>query len=146
MSYACIAGSPCSKAGKLLPPAKPLPKLQLLPSSAPVYIQYGKPARFDVRPCSSLSNSNSCGAVAWQVVPTQGKQDLTPYITVSLETECDSSVAKVGQSWLCQFCVLPSAMRHSVLLPQAIILSCSGWSACAVCCMCERSTHQGLTP
>lgn len=90
-----LAGSPCSLATKLIPPAKPQPNIHLLPSSGAVYVQYGKPAPLDVRPCSSGSQDSNCGAVAWEQLATQGRQDLTHYITVTQTAQCDSPDSQV---------------------------------------------------
>lgn len=93
-----LAGSPCSLTQKLLPPSKPKPQVQLQPNpAATVFVAYGKPAAFYLGACSSGLDNSSCGAVAWDVQPGQGREDLTPYMTVTQSADgCDPADGQVG--------------------------------------------------
>lgn len=80
----------------LLPPAKPRPMISLLPSSATLYLQYGRPAPLFLGACASGAENASCGAVAWDEPAAGGLQaaprtDLTPYLRVVQTVECDAA-------------------------------------------------------
>lgn len=97
MHIVFCTGTSCDKLVKLLPPAKPQPVIRLLPSSAAVYVQYGKPSPFYLGQCASGTNTASCGAVAWDVQPGKGQMDLTPYIAVTqTQDDCDPDQGQVG--------------------------------------------------
>jgi hypothetical protein len=83
------AGTPCDQAAKMLPPAKPAPQVQLLPSAGPVYIEYGKTAPSGLTPCASGTANSSCGAVAWDVAPSK-RTDLTPFLSVASAPSCST--------------------------------------------------------
>eukprot|EP00775_Hariotina_reticulata_P011535 gene11535-11678_t len=90
------SGVPCMKTDPLVIPAKPQPVIRLLPSSAAVYVQYGKPSPFYLGPCASGTSTASCGAVAWDVQPGKGQVDLTPYIAVTqIQDDCDPEQGQV---------------------------------------------------
>jgi hypothetical protein len=63
----CPTGSPCDQAAKFMPAAAPVPVIQLLPSSSPVYIRYGEPAPFNLAACPAGTAQGRCGAVAYLV-------------------------------------------------------------------------------
>jgi hypothetical protein len=74
--------------------------VQLQPNSAAtVYAAYGKPAALFFGACASGLKNSSCGAVAWDVSPGQGREDLTPFITVTQQRrdDCDANDVQVRQ-------------------------------------------------
>jgi hypothetical protein len=87
------SGTPCGQATKYLPPSSGQLQLVLLPAPGVVYLQYGVPAPFSLRPCASLAANSSCGAVAFQQAAVSGGsvRDLTPDVQVQDMTPCDPS-------------------------------------------------------
>jgi hypothetical protein len=92
------SGTPCGQATKMLPPSTGQLQLVLLPAPGVLYLQYGLPAPFSLRPCASLTANSSCGAVAYQQAGSSGGsvRDLTPDILVQDVTPCDPS--QVGRN------------------------------------------------
>eukprot|EP00879_Flechtneria_rotunda_P033240 GHRR01036794.1.p1 GENE.GHRR01036794.1~~GHRR01036794.1.p1 ORF type:complete len:1082 (+),score=385.26 GHRR01036794.1:389-3247(+) len=113
------SGSPCGQAEKLLPPAKPTPRIQLLPSAGTVYLEYGRPAPLYLGPCSSGTSNSSCGAVAWDEQAGTASVDLTPYITVT--QACETT----GDNQACTACNLEALSVSGSCLPGKYILTYS---------------------
>lgn len=69
------------------------PQIQILPSNATIYIEYGKPAILNLGACDSDEVTTGCGAVAWDVDSAGARTDITRYITVTGSADCNGADA-----------------------------------------------------
>ncbi|GIM03190.1 hypothetical protein Vretimale_7995 [Volvox reticuliferus] len=126
-SYFCSDGaggyfcspSPCTATASFLPPVASGPNITLLPSPDVAYVEFGTASPVYLGPCTSVSDTRSCGAVATgAVLPTSPTGnttvvDLTDQISVINTTPC--STASSGS--ICQSCSLEALAVGSSCLP-----------------------------
>lgn len=88
-SYRFCSGPPCAAAVRFLAPVPPAPRLELLPSAAPLYVKYGTRAPFSLLPCPSNATRAGCGAAAWEA--GMGGADLSASVAIEVaDVECDA--------------------------------------------------------